>query len=135
MKYIIEIKVDGTVTGTVGIFDDEDAADRYVDSFLAPSCPQATFHITDIIDPLDFLAILLELASGNLPGPVRPLSYFEDKYGPDFKHKLPHYRTAHFRGQAVSIMQLDIGRLEALVVAADRKVHRCNVRELDNFVL
>jgi len=130
MNYIIEIKVDGVTTGVVGPFPDEGAADKYVSDFLEPHLERATFHITDVTDPLDFLAILLQRA-GMLPNrtqvlaPIRPLSYFEDKYGPDFRKKLPLYRTAHLQGRAVSIMQLDMGKLEALVVGADSRVHRC----------
>ena len=139
MNYVIEVRVDKIVTGTIGPFENEAAADRYVNSFLEPNLKKATFHITDIMNPLDFLAILLE-QTGLFPSksslaPIRPLSYFEDKYGPDFKHKLPLYRTAHLRGQAVSIVQLDMRNLEAMVVGVDGKAVRCNVRELDNFVL
>ncbi len=50
-KWMIEITVDGTVTGRVGPFDAECMADMYCAGYLEPAMPAAKFLITDLDDP------------------------------------------------------------------------------------
>lgn len=49
--YIIEIKIDGTVSGHVGPFDAECVADMYCDTYLVPNMPAATFQIIELTNP------------------------------------------------------------------------------------
>jgi hypothetical protein len=130
MNYIIQIKVEETVTGYVGPFLNEDAADTYCKLSLEPKMPGAKFYISDVIDPSEFLVLLVNTAQR-----AKPLTYFEEKYGTDFRAKLPLYKTAYLGGQIVRILRVNMARLELLVVGTDQRQICCNVRELDNFVL
>jgi hypothetical protein len=56
--YLVEIKVDGIVTGRVGPFDAECVADMYCSAHLEPAFPDATFYITDMDSPASFLNVL-----------------------------------------------------------------------------
>jgi hypothetical protein len=50
-NWMIEITVDGCITGRVGPFDAECVADMYCAGYLEPAMPNAKFLITDLDDP------------------------------------------------------------------------------------
>jgi ATP-dependent DNA ligase len=71
--------------------------------------------------------------------PVRILTKIspalEQKYGPDFRHKLQRYRTAQLNGQCVAICEVDPNTLDALIKDTSGRHINCSVNDLDNFVL
>ena len=63
------------------------------------------------------------------------LIYFLAKYGNDFFHKLPKYKTATYKdGQYVSIFKVDLKTLRVLC-NPDARPEWVDLFDLDNFVL
>jgi len=59
-QWIITIKVNQDVTGTVGPFPDEETADRYCRIYLEPNLKGSTFHMSDLENPEQFIRDLLK---------------------------------------------------------------------------
>jgi len=66
---------------------------------------------------------------------LRPLSYFIQKYGPDFLRKLPLYASAKLGESHVEMKDVNVSLLRAVVKRVGGEIVSCDVRELDNFVL
>jgi len=63
------------------------------------------------------------------------LIYFLKKYGNDFFHKLPKYRTAIHEGKYVSLVNYYPETLTFDIAWGENNEKTVNIFELDNFVL
>lgn len=62
------------------------------------------------------------------------LIYFLGRYGNDFFHKLPKYKTAIYKDEWVQIFEVDLKTLRVLC-NPDAKPEWVDLFDLDNFVL
>lgn len=63
------------------------------------------------------------------------LIYFLSKYGNDFFHKLPKYKTAKWRGEFVGLVKFNSNNLTFEIFTQEGKRQESDLFELDEFVL
>lgn len=63
------------------------------------------------------------------------LTYYQEKYGPDFLKKIGYYVTAYWKDECVALLGVDRKRLVFTVRTIAGEIHTVALSELDDFVL